>query len=400
MSKNYGLLKYTRNHKKPNPAICAKYIEEIFRLTPERITNTLSKIAQRDGRSHVINTQNRAEELARIVKSVFVEKQLLAHDRPRIAGEIDLTDFDTNTLSGICAKILEKYDSEELKNASGKGDKYEEYVAEKNMSRKNKDLQELTRNFNKQVNKISERQQKRQDHIKQTAVSDYEEIKKNSNTVRKNDCPSISAGKAEEYKNTMGDYDNLPLSRTLKKVLDTIIGNTEIRSVERGFNRPSRFSHFVKGCFLPCYKSNKPRKRPAFYIDASGSMESSRGNFTCITSAVAAFLRTQHRRISELRPKYFAFTTHLPYVLNLKHSLPIAHGGTDCGFLANVDPKDNTVVITDAFFNHCDIETIKLWSNDNPTGEIHWVVNNEITANTLKTELSKYKNQHIHYTEF
>jgi hypothetical protein len=203
-----------------------------------------------------------------------------------------------------------------------------------------------------------------------------------------------------QYRDRTGEYKNLPLQNTLKRILDEIIGQAEIRSAERGFNRPSRFSHFIKGCFLPVYRCNKPRRRPVFYIDASGSMQERRGYFNCITSAVSAFLYSQHRRISEMRPKYYAFRANMAERFDIAKVLPTADGGTNLQFLANVNPKDNNIVITDACFTHMDLAVIRLWAQDNPNAIVHWIVNDETMYNQLKTTLVGFPSQKTYYTQF
>ena len=203
-----------------------------------------------------------------------------------------------------------------------------------------------------------------------------------------------------QYRDRTGEYKNLPLQNTLKRILDEIIGQAEIRSAERGFNRPSRFSHFIKGCFLPVYRCNKPRRRPVFYIDASGSMQERRGYFNCITSAVGAFLYSQHRRISEMRPKYYAFRATKAERFDITKVLPTADGGTNLQFLANINPKDNNIVITDACFSRMDLAVVRMWAQDNPNAIVHWIVNDEFMYQQLKTTLVGFPSQKTYYTKF
>ena len=214
---------------------------------------------------------------------------------------------------------------------------------------------------------------------------------------------SVSAGGCESKlkKDITGEYVNIPLNRTLKKILDTILGQAEIRAQERGFNRPSRFSHFVKNCFLPVYRCNKPRKVPAFYIDASGSMRYERGEFRCITSAIGTFLRAQHRRISELRPKYYAFNGGENALrFDIKKEIPVAEGGTSIGFVANLKSTENNVVITDACFEYYELGQLRLWAMGHQNTQVSWIVNRQETAEKLKLALSGAKNQKVYYTDF
>lgn len=236
------------------------------------------------------------------------------------------------------------------------------------------------------------------------AQSQYKAIRTmqaNDNTEHDNVRYGVGAESVMlQYRDRTGEYKNLPLQNTLKRILDEIIGQAEIRSAERGFNRPSRFSHFIKGCFLPVYRCNKPRRRPVFYIDASGSMQENRGHFNCITSAVSAFLYSQHRRISEMRPKYYAFRANMAERFDIAKVLPTADGGTNLQFLANVNPKDNNIVITDACFTHMDLAVIRLWAQDNPNAIVHWIVNDETMHSQLKTTLVGFPNQKTYYTKF
>lgn len=235
----------------------------------------------------------------------------------------------------------------------------------------------------------------------------YREILKNQNNGKTEFLPGESGYRGvstesaiKKYITQTGEYKDIPLQKTLKKILDDILGNAEIRSVERGFNRPSRFSHFVKGCFLPVYRCNKPRKRPAFYIDASGSMEDKRGEFNCVTSAIGAFLYSQHRRISELRPKYYAFRSGLAEKLELSKYLPRANGGTSVKFLAAINPQENSIVITDADFTPHDLAVVRMWAIDNPNAQVHWIVNNRSTSKYLNIALSGLGKHKVHFTQF
>ena len=199
---------------------------------------------------------------------------------------------------------------------------------------------------------------------------------------------------AKLERGTVGEYKNIPLAKKLQEILDKIIGQSEIRAQERGFNRPSRFSHFVKNCFLPVYRCNKPRKRPAFYVDASGSMGGR-------TIAIGAFLRVNHRRISELRPKYYAFTsTDYALEFDVKKELPCACGGTSVGFIANIKEKENNVVITDAEFTYSDLALIRMWAIDHPKAQVNWIINNDSGLDGLKTALIGLNNHVVHYINF
>lgn len=435
-SKNYGIMKYTKNHEKPNPSASVKYLAELFELNDtSRIRKYYDEELKNCDYYNGVN-ENTIQTDLELIRSIFLEKQLKKHYRNPFDKKVDLSDYKSDTLKGITKEYLqqkEKYSKESdklykdwqkssKKDSEKKRGKYIKHY-ESHREKENQIWQSATNMTNILKEELSTNAPKikkpdtelKQYYAKQINASANNESNKavvNEMNYRERigqteqnlqGYMSVSAGGCESKlkKDITGEYVNIPLNRTLKKILDTILGQAEIRAQERGFNRPSRFSHFVKNCFLPVYRCNKPRKVPAFYIDASGSMIYERGEFRCITSAIGTFLRAQHRRISELRPKYYAFNG-APNALrfDIKKEIPIAEGGTSIGFVANLKSTENNVVITDACFEYYELGQLRLWAMGHQNTQVSWIVNRQETAEKLKLALSGAKNQKVYYTDF
>ena len=430
--KNYGIMGYTKNHKNPSTNSSVKYLADLFDIKDN------TKIEQILEKEFNIKDNYEKEMVAETVKSVFLEKQLEKHNRARLCPEVNLTPYTDSTIRGIIKTYFQERDrvSENRKN-------YENKTADEQIKANNEywgfhnKNQEAREKYNKVLKQNKKQQQKSStnnnqqpaltqadlnkmvaeskqslpddmqflesclddDYIQQ-AVQDIE-----SHAGRETVFPMQGQGRNEIMArlktDKQGKYESVGLHKALTKILDDILGQTEIRSVERGYNRPSRFSHFVKGCFLPVYKSNKPRKRPAFFIDSSGSMSIRRGHFGCITSAIGAFLRVHHRRISELRPKYYSFTGGFDVKeIDIKNQLPVACGGTSTRFLCNVNDKEKSIIITDAEFENYELAELRLWATNHRTADIHWITNNKIHAERLRGALTGFGNQKVHYAEF
>lgn len=435
-SKNYGIMKYTKNHEKPNPSASVKYLAELFELNDtSRIRKYYDEELKNCDYYKELN-ENTIQTDLELIRSIFLEKQLKKHYRNPFDKKVDLSDYQSDTLKGITKEYLQQKDkyskeSDKLykdwqnsskKDSEKKRDKYIKHY-ESNREKVNQIWQsatnmtnilkeELSTNAPKIKKPNSELKQYYAKQINAHANSESNKAVVNEMNYRERigrteqdlqGHMSVSAGGCESKlkKDITGEYVNIPLNRTLKKILDTILGQAEIRAQERGFNRPSRFSHFVKNCFLPVYRCNKPRKVPAFYIDASGSMRYERGEFGCITSAIGTFLRAQHRRISELRPKYYAFNgTPNALRFDIKKEIPIAEGGTSIGFVANLKSTENNVVITDACFEYYELGQLRLWAMGHQNTQVSWIVNRQETAEKLKLALSGAKNQKVYYTDF
>lgn len=435
-SKNYGIMKYTKNHEKPNPSASVKYLAELFELNDtSRIRKYYDEELKNCDYYKGLNEHTIQTDLE-LIRSIFLEKQLKKHYRNPFDKNVDLSDYKSDTLKGITKEYLQqkdKYSKESDKlykdwQKSSKKDsekKREKYIKhyETHHEKENQIWQsatnmtnilkeELSTNAPKIKKPDSELKQYYAKQINAHANSESNKAIVNEMNYRERigqteqnlqGYMSVSAGGCESKlkKDITGEYVNIPLNRTLKKILDTILGQAEIRAQERGFSRPSRFSHFVKNCFLPVYRCNKPRKVPAFYIDASGSMRHERGGFKCITSAIGTFLRAQHRRISELRPKYYAFNgTPNALRFDIKKEIPIADGGTSIGFVANLKSTENNVVITDACFEYYELGQLRLWAMGHQNTQVSWIVNRQETAEKLKLALSGAKNQKVYYTDF
>lgn len=437
-TKNYGIMKYTKNHEKPSPSASVKYLAELFELND---TSRIRKYYNEELKNCDYYNKNGLNEHTiqkdlEVIRGIFLEKQLKKHFRNPFDKNVDLSEYKSDTLKGITKEYLQQQDkyykeSDKLykdwansskKDSEKKRDKYTQHY-ESHQKKENpirnsannirKILKEelpantpeikkpdtsLKQYYAKQINEQAKSENNK------NIVNDMNLREKNEQT--ETNLPNFMGMSASGCdlrlsKDITGEYVNIPLNRTLKKILDTILGQAEIRAQERGFNRPSRFSHFVKNCFLPVYRCNKPRKVPAFYIDASGSMKHSRVGFRCITSAIGAFLRAQHRRISELRPKYYAFNhDHRALRFDITKEVPIAEGGTSIGFVANLKSTENNVVITDACFEYYELGQLRLWALGHPKTQVNWIVNRQDTAEKLRLALSGAKNQTVYFTDF
>lgn len=433
--KNYGIMGYTRNHKNPSPQNSVRYLADLFDI---KENTKIEKILESEFN---IKDVYEKRDTAETVKSVFLEKQLEKHNRKRLCPDLDLTPYTDNTIRGIIKNYFQERDRVQ-KNRENSTDKTADEQMKANneywgFHNKNSEVKERYRKVLKSqtkqqktptapqngqgsaltqadINKmVAELKQSKlpddyeylgkyvQDEYVQEQVKDIEKHAQRGNTV----VPMQGCGRdrvmAKLKQDKQGKYESVGLHKALTKILDDILGQTEIRSVERGYNRPSRFSHFAKGCFLPVYKSNKPRKRPAFFIDSSGSMGQTRGKFSCITSAIGAFLRIHHRQISELRPKYYAFASSFEVrEIDIKNQLPYANGGTSTRFLCNVKNNEKSIIITDAEFDNCELAELRLWATNHRTADIHWITNQEYGAKRLRAALTGFGNQKVHYAEF
>lgn len=437
-------MKYTRQHKNPNTKNSVRYLAEMFDLCDtDRVVDI---IKNNEINCKGINTDN----LAKIVRAIFLEKQLSKHNRQRINEKYSLDGINGNTIEQIAHDFVKRVDDmynakqnatpEQQQQASNAfysfmnqsddlADEYKKALKDKNKQSdikgsykykgrpltpatpkpRNVNPKELTKELAEVAKKVFQDTscQYIADVMGQSFIKDMycDMVKSEINGSTVEGYHGLHAGTDETIarlnKDAQGTYHHKELSRRLSAILDEIIGQSEIRAQERGFNRPSRFSHFVKDCFLPVYRCNKPRKRPAFYIDASGSMDDSRGAFPCVTSAIAGFLRTQDRRISELRPKYFAFTG-APYAMSfdIKKMLPMAHGGTSLKFLSALDVRDNNVIITDAQFSATDLAMLRFWAQDHPKTHVNWICNNVHTKSQLENVLRGIGTHKVHYTWF
>lgn len=430
--KNYGIMGYTKNHKKPSASSSIKYLADIFDIKDN------TKIEQILEKEFNIRDMYEKRDVAETVRTIFLEKQLEKHNRARLCPEVDLTPYTDNTIRGIIKSYFQERDRVQ-KNRNNLENKTadEQLKANNEYWEFNNRNNEAREKYEKILKQQQRQQQQSSDNNNQQPVLTQADINKmvaeskqslpddmqflesylDENWVKmevkdiesqaryNNILPMKGQGRHETMAklktDKQGKYESVGLHKALTKILDDILGQTEIRSVERGYNRPSRFSHFVKGCFLPVYKSNKPRKRPAFFIDSSGSMGKTRGHFNCITSAIGAFLRVHHRRISELRPKYYAFASDFAVRdIDIKNQLPYAHGGTSTRFLCNVNNKEKSIIITDAEFENYELAELRLWSTNHRTAEIHWVINNKGHAERLRGALTGFGNQKVHYAEF
>ena len=445
MKKNYGIMKYTRKHKNPSAKASAQYLADMFDLYDTARIESIYDVKIKDCKEYVPSDYDKNSDLGAI-RGIFLEKQLKKHGRDRLTTETIIDDYKSDDIAGITQEYLaqkdklrkdsretrQKYDEVPLgdTNASALAaayakacraeTKYDQQcvnisdaygkifkpttthkkapkapAAPKNMVEKIRPVAKQARlddvntslaySINRNIN---------DNYTQQTyATMKNQEMNNDTSTELWNGV-STEKTMAKLERGTVGEYKNIPLAKKLQEILDKIIGQSEIRAQERGFNRPSRFSHFVKNCFLPVYRCNKPRKRPAFYVDASGSMGGR-------TVAIGAFLRANHRRISELRPKYYAFAS-ADYALefDVKKELPRACGGTSVGFIANIKEKENNVVITDAEFTYSDLALIRMWAIDHPKAQVNWIINNVSGLDGLKTALIGLNNHAIHYINF
>ena len=445
MKKNYGIMKYTRTHRNPSAKASAQYLADMFDLYDTARIESIYNIEIIDCKNYTPMEHEKIRDLDAI-RGIFLEKQLKKHGRDRLTAETIIDDYKSDDIAGIVQEYLaqkdklvkdmretyKKYSDANQQNDINTNALAEAYTkanrADTNHGQQHKNiLLAYEKIFNpttpKKVPKAPMAPKKMVEKIRHVAkqakmddvnTSSAGYINRNINdgwtqrvyaTMKNQELhndTSAEFGNGVSTEKTMaklergivGEYKNIPLAKKLQEILDKIIGQSEIRAQERGFNRPSRFSHFVKDCFLPVYRCNKPRKRPAFYVDASGSMGST-------TVAIGAFLRANHRRISELRPKYYAFTG-ADYALefDIKKELPRAGGGTSVSFIANIKEKENNVVITDAEFTYHDLALIRMWAIDHPKAQVNWIVNNKNCLIELKTALAGLNNHVIHYIMF
>lgn len=445
MKKNYGIMKYTRAYKKPSAKASAQYLADMFDLYDTARIEPIYDVAIKDCKEYVPSEYDRNSDLDAI-RGIFLEKQLKKHGRDRLTAETIIDDYKSDDIAGITQEYLaqkdklrkdaretcQKYDEVPLgdTNASALAEAYAKACkaetkyyqqcvnisdaygkifnptttpkkvpkapkAPKNMVEKIRPVAKQARLDNVNTSLADSINRNINDDYTQNvyATMKNQELKNNTSAELWNGV-STEKTMAKLERGTVGEYKNIPLAKKLQEILDKIIGQSEIRAQERGFNRPSRFSHFVKNCFLPVYRCNKPRKRPAFYVDASGSMGGR-------TVAIGAFLRANHRRISELRPKYYAFAG-VDYALefDVKKELPRACGGTSVSFIANIKEKENNVVITDAEFAYNDLALIRMWAIDHPKAQVNWIINNYSGLDGLKTALTGLNNHAIHYINF
>ena len=431
-SKNYGMLNYTRNYNSPRAKDSAKYLADIFEMND---TQRVEKIfAEELKRSRPIRqyTDYDIQRAHRAIRGIFIEKQLLKHGRERLTSSAVIDKYNSSSIRGIAKEYIslrKSTDRSQFENEHGQfASDFERALPstaqQDQPETKSRQSKAATK---KQVADIAKRaanggqrplSKDLQDNLKKqdtkSAYKFMEEAKtagRSEKAYSQTHYAERSAAYSQELpkikQDITGNYVNIPLHKQLKKILDDVIGQAEIRAQERGFNRPSRFGHFVKNCFLPVYRCNKPRKRPAFYIDASSSMtyhsepEELTGGFSCKTSAITAFLRANHRRISELRPVYYAFASLSQAMkFDILKETPHASGGTNIEFLANVNEKDNTVIITDAEFMPREYAVARMWATAHPNAVVHWIVNNTQCYSRLKEALSGMKSQKVYYIPF
>lgn len=437
--KNYGVMKYST---RPTSKHYAKYLSDIFNLnTTDRVQRAFAEV---DPSRHLSEIDIKA------VRGIFIEQQLNAHGRQRLCPEYDLSLFQgCDTLKAICERYIDIQDRlhknareayKEYQNDSNNDEKWGKYTqanTQRNdfenqnydMATKYRDVKSQQPRKQQQANQDSPKPRKQEtqaqrdmrkeahdkwlqengqdlsQYVRDSVDSDFVKSqvdKIDEHEQRANGMQACHATLPPQYEtNEQGAYECNELSSTLSRILEDIVGQSEVRSMERGYNRPARASHFIKGAFLPSYKANKPRKRPAFFIDASGSMEDRRGKFNCVSSAIGGFLWTQHRKISELRPRYFAFTSGYEVEeFDIKQVLPRAWGGTDIRFLSAIRDNEKSIVITDACFSGRDLAMLRIWAERHPHAEVHWIVNYKESFEDLKKMLKGLKNQKVYYTMF
>ena len=410
--KNYGLMSQTKRYNRPTAKQSVQYLAEIFGI--DDINNVVNIVRKIKGNT---TTYHEDETIATFARNVFLEKQLEKHGRDRLCKDIDLSAWPT-TLSGIIKQYIAGLDEnghesrETARQRVETRTKYNNKIKQQSKNqpsghqqpprlstdtRIEKEIQgSIDNGYAGNVVKNSIEDTPAEDKIADWDSSVYNHIRE----------ASKSASEVKLSSTIQGEHVNKALSQKLTKILDTILGHADIRSQERGYSRPSRASHFIKNCFLPSYKSNKPRKRPAFFIDASSSMQyyacqAEAKGFSCKTSAISSFLRTQKRRISELRPRFYAFSGNdIAMQFDIDKTLPVGYGGTSLGFLGAVNDKDINVILTDAQFESADLGALRIWAGKHPQAEVHWIVDTEFQGDYLRKALQGYKNQHVHVTEF
>lgn len=449
VKKNYGVMRYST---RPTSKHYAEYLADIFDL------RTDSRVKKKINISVSSPVKYMQERIANAVRGVFLEKQLLKHGRKRLCEGFDLTPFkDCETLQEIADRMIEIQEKAEtahdnawqdFKNAQKKennqketseaydkyskcGEQLDKLVKEKvDLGRAYKDVFNASKRTSpnygqldtstppksdetegQKLARMIRREQWSKDqsvpaYIRELAEDEdtqdmFQEIE-NTNAPREQPLPagrSLTPPKLEF--DEQGGIVHDDLNKVLSKILDDIVGQSEVRAMERGYNRPSRFGHFIKGAFLPVYKANKQHKRPAFYIDTSGSMEGKRGRYPCASSAVAGFLRSRHRKLSELRPRYYSFTSyHTVEKFDIMTQLPRACGGTSVDFLSALRDNEKSIIITDAEFDSRDFAVLRVWAEHHPNAEVNWIVNQRDTYNSLKQTLKGLGKHRVWYTMF
>ena len=129
-------------------------------------------------------------------------------------------------------------------------------------------------------------------------------------------------------------------------------------------------------------------------------MACKRQPYESITECVAAFLGMNHRRISELHPRYYHFNCDsFGYEFNPKEQLPIARGGTTMGFLKSIDRRKLNVVITDGGFGWSDFNNLGEFCQANPNCKIVWLCNDYWACKEIEKKIVGSK-QKVVYTDF
>lgn len=333
------------------------------------------------------------------------------------------------SLNAGYAKDIQKADSQ-----SGLSDAEKEKIKSELREKHKEDIEKAYREFDKKseeaetklreykekigLNEESLRTSKiMQGNLSKTKMQAIKGIFKSLNpNNQKTSCKSISHDEFNPYNyekdqrfvvDFEGRVQDAGLNKKLKKIIESILGDVEIRSTERTFSRPSRCAHFIKNAFLPVYKKNKPRKKPLFFIDSSGSMYLSEHQrekqgipFNSKTAMIAAFLRDNNRKISELHPKYFHFNSCPAEEFNIKDLLPTANGGNNMLFLKAMQDKCANIVFTDGGFDTSDYGVLKRWVEKHPNMDVHWICNDRDMISVLKEACGKYKTHQVHYCAF
>ena len=398
-AKNYGVFKYS---KRPTVKHYRAFITEMFGIEDiDQIRKIIEKHAP-DVPAQILYST----EFLHAVKAVFIEKQLEKHHRETTISGLEKYPA---TISGIAQIMAQKYDNTDYMNklqdlyskqsntttGSPESKKLQDEIGElrrQQLEKNNElsDIEKISMETDKVIAKKKRDEQKAQSATQQQVAPQQQQgQKKNSYT-----------GAHNKTVGAQGIYELPDLSKRLKNILDEILGDIEIRATERTFNRPSRCAHFIKNAFLPAYKGNKPRLQPCFYIDSSGSMDNRRQPYESITECVAAFLGMNHRRISELHPRYYHFNCDsFGYEFNPKEQLPIADGGTTMRFLKSIDRRKLNVVITDGGFGWSDFNNLGEFCQANPNCKIVWICNDLWACDQIKKKIVGSK-QKVVYTDF
>lgn len=396
-AKNYGVFKYS---KRPTAKHYRAFITEMFGIeSTEQIEKVIKKHAP-----NVPAEMAESADFLHAVKAIFIEKQLEKHHR---ATTIPGLDKYPATISGIAQVIAPMYDNKDFYNKmnelqnqkwNAKDDKELSKIHAKmdELRQKQREKQFELHNI-EQVSRETDRTIIKQRQAERKAQPEQGEPQQQQQHARKKHAYT---GAHNTTVGAQGVYELPNLSKKLKKILDEILGDIEIRATERTFNRPSRCAHFIQNAFLPAYKGNKPRLQPCFYIDSSGSMDSSRPPYKSITECVAAFLGMNHRRISELHPRYYHFNCDsFGYEFNPKEQLPVASGGTTMGFLKSIDRRKLNVVITDGGFGYDDFNKLEKFCQAYPNCKIVWICNVSWACEQIESRIKGSK-QKVVYTDF